>query len=1556
MKMKKNQEKIFIAEKIFACFCIALMLSMTFAAADSMNIPKEKTWEELQKELQEQAEKEQQVSMTPDSSEIPKSQNPFSLSSLFNLDILPVVSAQGNGCCVKLNNNGGYCKSQAESTECNGNGAGPFFNGVDCGTIIGDDCKVGTCIQQNGDCDFLYSQAQCKNQSSHFVAQATLIDECRPACCILKKGSEIKNTQFVYYSGKCELVRSSGGYDSVSVDFDKNYQECLTVLPPETMGYCSFTQVQPEVPKLCRYMKAADCTAQKGEFLGDKACTECKINDTKKCYIGSKGLGVYQFDSCNAPGDLVEACKKYDLCEGEGDNAACAEKKCTVGITYTSLNYDTAFFEKGKVEVKTSVTKDGSMQSAGYTFTLNPNGDAACVNYQGSGEEHYGYVCWPDGLVKMPIDPMREKVCDIKTENINSRDRYIPYPRDNEYEKCGDCGQENIYPVTGTWKFIRDFFGFIGADFLNEKWLDYWAFKPGLCNDKVTCRNLGQDCEHTSNDDCVPKYAPGHSANCTICMTTEASSPWHKCGDEVQCVSRGYCSHEDNSINPITATMICTAQTVAGYGVTQGAGWLLNQMGLKDQGAVQEQKAAEKKDAFDRAVDDFGKDFLQGKDLLAGVLNTFKALTGDLIRILITAPGKLIPGFGEGAVNSINNFFGWNTALKQQAEIKDINTEGDKLKEAENKVSAAITENAKTNKALEGYSFKEGKFYKEGKVVDTTDKNYDKLIELGAYKTYATANKNYNTAINDKATLFVEYIAEKDKNLGGKYDDDLKNALLNDPIFKKGGYTLKDGELYDKAGKKFILNFPGTSIQTAYDNYKGSIEYTKLQLLSKSGYSIKEDGKVYDNQGKEVSDFLVKIATPQGEKTLADVHTDYMTARIKAWDSLSSEQKIEAIKASYGKGSTGMAYAENYGGLMYKELGARHVEKKGDAISQLSAWYEAQGGVWGIFVHQLQATGIGLAVSTIWGIIKGITGYSSYVDIAQCVLNPKCVIKGGICYGLAGDPVNPVGFKPLSGVFGGITAIEKFWNCMGNGPIMPVIWCTTESLVMGTMDHDVCLPTNPWNMPGVPPGYANCKLCNDDTYRICTAARCQSLSSDGGCAWENGICHENVTMVQQCTENAPKIPVITGIDGFTKTSGKYTNDTNVTFATTTYNIILNTDLYSKCRWSIDKQNWKDMSPENIGKRHLATLPLSVELYEYHFYFQCENGCNPASRSDIEELMIKRSPALDTEGPIIIEKSPATDYLIEGTTSSTKTQKIEFWVRTNKAAKCKYKRYPFAEGAVGITTELDKLAQLSRLFSGTTQQLTGAWAETGISVSYTDADMLSMSTTFKTQNNATESIANNETKAFIILCNSTLGYISSMPSIVRFRASHLFDVDILEPKTGTTITEPQPEIKVSTPQNDTDCYYSLGNKVYWTNMTKFENTGYKEHSTTMEELLAYGKYTLWVTCYESKGNNIASDYTNFTIIQDLTPPNIIRVYQKPIENKLHISTDKLSKCQYNSTSFTYGKGQEMDGNNPASRDHETDWDTKVTYYIICANKFGFPGSMLTVKPVAGSATP
>ena len=522
MRRKRNEKEL----KAIAIFSIYLMVSLTVATAYLLRVDNDLA---------------NGVQNVPGQSSLS-----LMLIKFLNL-IIPSVSAATTGCCMKTLS-GEYCKDDVKQSDCS---AG--YYGGKCSDVPQGACNIGTCVQQNGDCDAQAFKQQCEDNFGLWYDQQLLeIPSCTPTCCIFSNGNQVVDAQWVFFKNKCSRSPVATGTNLTVTTDDITYSACKARIPAKTTGYCTLrSQAQ------CKFMTKEDCDRQSGEFSSQK-CASCISNYTTGAYNGNQGYGVYNFDSCNGPENIVESCGIEEIVDTVNGAPHCVAKTCPLEIKFTNLNFDMAYFKRGEVEVEGPF---GSVKRAApFSFTLD-QGQQACIKFQGPGEQHYKAVCELGNLMTFGVDDNRDKVCNYANGITNDVA--------NNYKECSKCGSAK-WTGKNLQGILSQTLNFLGADLINPKWWDYWVVAPGLC-DASECNSMGQgSCVTAPNNDCVPKFSPTKQDICNECSTTEASSPWNKCGDSVQCTSRGYCKLSQNQMHPLAGVSICIIETLSQQALVTG--------------------------------------------------------------------------------------------------------------------------------------------------------------------------------------------------------------------------------------------------------------------------------------------------------------------------------------------------------------------------------------------------------------------------------------------------------------------------------------------------------------------------------------------------------------------------------------------------------------------------------------------------------------------------------------------------------------------------------------------------------------------------------------------------------------------------------------------------------------------------------------------------------------------------------------------------------------------------------------------------------------------------
>ncbi|MEA3414316.1 MAG: hypothetical protein U9Q99_02210 [Nanoarchaeota archaeon] len=131
-----------------------------------------------------------------------------------------------------------------------------------------------------------------------------------------------------------------------------------------------------------------------------------------------------------------------------------------------------------------------------------------------------------------------------------------------------------------------------------------------------------------------------------------------------------------------------------------------------------------------------------------------------------------------------------------------------------------------------------------------------------------------------------------------------------------------------------------------------------------------------------------------------------------------------------------------------------------------------------------------------------------------------------------------------------------------------------------------------------------------------------------------------------------------------------------------------------------------------------------------------------------------------------------------------------------------------------------------------------------------------------------------------------------------------------------------------------CQYSLDNNTFY----GFYNKGSMDYliENNQELWLNGAKYTYYVKCAD-RASNLAYGEINFEVVQDLFPPQIVRLYNE--DGKLKLVTDEQSECVYSlfGCNYAFQDGTLIYTEN--NYDHYVDWDTEEDLYIKCMDNFG-----------------
>ncbi len=1494
---------------------------------------------------------------------------------------LPGVSAQEEAplgapesCCVKTFS-GDYCAQNVQQSTCE-----KGYTLGKCSDVAVQECRIGTCVQQNGDCDASYSKEQCEDKNGFWVNQNILeVAACTPTCAVFKKEGQIVDSQFVYFRNKAEKLPQFKDQGLELETRDIGFSACQAIVPPETMGYCTVA-----AQATCTYTTRGNCDSVGGDFSNTR-CAACAPNFEQRCYNGEQGYGVYSFDSCGGPGGLTPngACGVSQLCEESGDTAKCVDKTCKVDISFTNLGYDTAYLQAKQVEVWDKNGKRAVNTPTGISLL---QGEQACVNFQGPGEQHYKAVCVLGELMTFGIDDKREKVCAFDGSSTSHID--------NRYETCSESGQDRDYfevlgPISGLFDFFTDTLEFLGGDLLTPKWWDYWGpVNPGLSTSNSCSEEGGgggsdysgtSHCIQAPNNDCVPRYPPARVDKCGECSETEASSPWNKCGDATQCTSRGYCELREEKMNPLAGVTICTVQTLTQAAITVGIKesaqaidlqkyitpieeflkglWGSSETPPQGNNPGQAQTPWQRawtgfRDVHDKYQDDSSRfRFFTAIPRFMGALLSIPAGIGVLATgTLDQATKGRITGQDQGfwapridaVFDVVYNFFGVSEAQRavrqaeqSQRQLEEAQREVDNLKRniGAKEVTTGVQQVGPTSRQVTDI---DGTTY-----IYNSQTNEASVLQKGS-TTPQILKGNEAQSIG----RLIDAIANRNSLKVTADNAKLRSEKLNQPT-NPSIFTFRQASQaqISKVEEQLRLGGFEQNLRTGDIVVLGNPVESRVQPV----YRLDQQQNVYRAviSPPAGSFFPSEFRDTLKASELSALRNKYESYAYKPAGQPSPAPPLATLVREFREAD--VRPSEYYGGLYYFPVRQETETHSGNYFQTIDNWWQAQGQLGGFLLHQFSSLGKGLLVQmTLAFVLRDKAEVFS-------IFTPQHYLRKMACAMLA----------PYTGGLG-----EE--ACSKNAKyIAPILSCSIQTYAQtNVLANNACVPVGAQGMLGVESGFGQCSRCQEDSFP-CTAERCQALSRDSSCVYDpyEEQCFPDPEKIKSCDAVGSAKPVIFEVNSTAVPANKIVTIRDISYESLQYDLNLDTSIASECRYTVNKnESWANMSrfrSDRNLKEHDATLSISDPTRSNFTYFAlCQSSCNKASFSDIVEIRLQKAPKPDVVGPVIIDKVPANDRPVEGGPVPPGRKEITISIETDEPAECKWKEWPLAEGIDGFVGEVQSLERIAGQLvdaargGASEQTLDSELALTGLRYDDPNMTLTGPAGNFSTKHNvefkgtktATNFGALNNSKiyAFVFLCKDRQGNVGEVPGLVRFKVSKPFKVMINEPRNNTV--ESKPKIRVTTERRSV-CRYSVENKLLYEDMDSFDRTGGSSHETIISRLLSYGTHRLFVTCFDEDGYDISSAEQSFNVILDRTNPRIIRAYKDA--ETLFIATDEPTTCQYSFRSFEYGDGSEMTGNEPASAEHRAEWRPQTTYFLSCRDRFGNIHST-SIKTTRGSS--
>lgn len=473
-----------------------------------------------------------------------------------------------------------------------------------------------------------------------------------------------------------------------------------------------------------------------------------------------------------------------------------------------------------------------------------------------------------------------------------------------------------------------------------------------------------------------------------------------------------------------------------------------------------------------------------------------------------------------------------------------------------------------------------------------------------------------------------------------------------------------------------------------------------------------------------------------------------------------------------------------------------------------------------------------------------------------------------------------------------------------------------------------CLPYQP------PYGGDNCELCNQDPLRPCNSYRCQSLGascqfvSRSGIVGTDGDISDGYCFAYNIGDNLP--PKITRVHAndfgieeedynpiqghvYFSTYLQYLNPEGIT-------IKITTDERSLCRWKISDTalNFDDMPIANMFDNLLLNY-YSTTHEKTFLGIQAPRDGN---------LTIKVS-CVDTNGNKNLASEVFTIKVPVSTDDTIPPRILDISPRNNagisKTSTTVEARIYINEPVNGCRWSLEDIDYAS-------MPLTQAFGNCGI----TDG-RLSCTANLPFNSNLQEN-------KYYIRCEDKQGNLNTYSYEYFLRPVEPLEILNAQPTGNIESCANEWNVTLSlktangSNYGSAICYYEE-NSI----LNKFDNTNYDNHLTQLR-LLA-GNHNYKILCLDESGNS-AQTTISFTIVKDLQPPQITRIYNEG--NNFVIRTSKPAVCYYNKNendkcNYAYTDSLLKTGTFSANDNiiHMTGWRLQP-YYLKCQDLCGNGG--------------
>jgi len=489
----------------------------------------------------------------------------------------------------------------------------------------------------------------------------------------------------------------------------------------------------------------------------------------------------------------------------------------------------------------------------------------------------------------------------------------------------------------------------------------------------------------------------------------------------------------------------------------------------------------------------------------------------------------------------------------------------------------------------------------------------------------------------------------------------------------------------------------------------------------------------------------------------------------------------------------------------------------------------------------------------------------------------------------------------------------------------------------------VCVPD--WDSK-IKVGFEDCHLCNDDPFRPCSSVRCAGLGTDccygAACGLPTNVCDASLEALQNCDETINDNLVIE------------TENLEFDIAYNEYYLQLDveTSKSSNCKYGdIPEALFEDLIDFDTGDRagihHSTSLWAGDPLIQnYSYFIRCEWACSgesivggetveyPIQRTEYKEVTIQREEKPDDEPPVIIDVYPYAGQLLEATDS------MIMWVKADEPlSECNYAVVDYdaiMEQAAGLIDESIESGAANE--AAAEELLEQLILNSGLGGGGSPMEEVS-----EYQFKVNLSVTPGTNYGFNIICTDESN-IDSRPKPMFFRISNDFEVVITYPENNNEYVDYIESIEVSSGATDTECRYSIEEKLNYFEMIDFDITGERAHLVELLTPLTSGEHNIYVSCVDYELQDLSTGESTFTVIPDTTPPSVVRIYTSQSGgysqdiNYLKIILNELSSCTYSIESFG-SEQSDMFSSGDGQNGYYTHYSLQMSsensaYYIIC----------------------